>query len=200
MQLREQYWRDTQELQDTIRAGNIERAIQLFRRYVGDGTWLLQIRFLRRALPLLSPYQLANYLSEIWQGSKQNIPLRLVLPLFQRATVLRDTVPVDWPDFVTVYRGDCFLRGRRLSLRSFHKVSWTSDRTVAVRFAARALEKIQSVCPGKGVPIVATGQVARQHILAFFMKYHEDQEAECIINPVQLMRVTWAVVQDVGVL
>lgn len=189
--LYEGWLKNAEMLRSTVCSGEIERAIELLGTFVADGA-LLKIRLLGRALPFLSPEQRALYLLDIWLGSKQHIPPRLALPLF-RCVPLHHTIPGDWPASVTVYRGDRFLREKRLSRRSFHKVSWTTDRAVAVRFATDGLERSETVCPGKGIRVVATAEIASRHVLAYLV---DRREEECIIDPDQLKRVSWAVIDD----
>jgi putative transposase len=192
MHLSEGWLKDAEMLRETICSGEIGRAIELLGSFVSDCAPILKMRLLGRALPFLSPEQRVWYLLDTWLGSKQHIPARLALPLF-RCAPLHPMRPVDWPASVTVYRGDCFLRGKRLSRRSFHKVSWTTDRAVAVRFATDGLGKIEAVWPGKGIPVVATAEIASRHVLAYIV---DRKEEECIIDPDRLRLVRWTVIDD----
>jgi hypothetical protein len=153
---------------------------------------------LERAFPLMSESERAAYLRHVWCRAKVRVPLARSLRLFHAATVLRESIPAEWPSEVQVFRGttanhswsDPWRRARGLVRRG---VSWTTDRTTAAEFATGP----------ERVGCLAIAAVPRSSVLAYF---HEEQgveiggrsfevegyhENECIIDPSTLEKIDY---------
>jgi len=159
-----------------ICAGDLEETMSLLGN--DSGLW---VGVLELAGPLVAPEQLAASLSWGWTGSRQRVPAGRLLPLFHAATALRATVPADWPDVVTIYRG-ATAKNERSSRRRMRELAWTTNRLVAAWFAGRfqAADRL---------PFVGTATVNRDRILAAYL---DSDESECVIDPADLAGLTVA--------
>jgi hypothetical protein len=157
-----------EDMERRFRAGEItaELAVNL----TGSFARLEQARKFVHEGWLEIDWLLAN-LPDLWRGSDPDDTSDEYLRLWKRARVAKGRLIVDGklPRFgpiVTVYRGQ--MPGDPLG------IAWTTDRTIAVRFAKGAGGR----APMDGA--VVTGTVARRNVIAFLS---ERGESEVIVDP-----------------
>ena len=161
-------------------------------------------RVLERAFPLMTDPERASNLRYVWLKSKERPGPTRALALFKAASSLRETVPAEWSAMVEVYRGTCaapplqaahnspgkahlWLKARRRARRG---IAWTTDRTVALKFATGL---------DGDIGCLATAMVPRDKVLAYFQDPEEVEfagrrfpvsdgyhEHECIVDPATL--------------
>ena len=164
---------------------------------------LRHVRFLEQVFPLMTFDERATALPYVWCRLRVMPSTARSLRLFRAASSLRETVPVDWPAIVQVYRGsfvshqwpEPWLLAKRIARRG---IAWTTDRATAMTFTARM--------PGH-IGCLATATVSRASIMAWLHDPEECEEDgqiypvdgyhehECIIDPRAIKRVTYEQVQ-----
>jgi hypothetical protein len=137
---------------------------------------------LESVFPIMTEQERAGFLMYVWRRSKLRVKPARALNLFRAALGLRATVPTEWPDQVTVYRGawsHTSWPSERVDSIARGGVSWTTDRSVAETFT------LVGRIPGVGC--IATGRVDRDRVLAYFHDGDEGietyHEHECIVDP-----------------
>jgi hypothetical protein len=148
-----------------------------------------KIRFLTRAYSLFDVDAFRLAATDVWTAEHAPVSVALAVRLFETSRpAWARTIPESWPDTITVFRG-VVARNRRDARRRARGVSWTRTRADANRFCRFYVEHItanDAAC----IPFVATAHVKRRDVIAYFPRYLDAAETECIVNPARVADLT----------
>lgn len=143
--------------------------------------------------PLMPRDALALQLADLYTGGKGSAvsddELARLLTLFRHGH-LRNTVPIDLPTQVRIFRGVRTRDEQDAQRRVSSGISWTLSRDVARNFALGLPGYKPKPDCVSGFPsirgFIGSGLVARARLLAFF---NDRLESECVVDPLTVVGI-----------